>query len=138
MSDAAKLPAYLIVNADDYGYFPCVSRGIADAARQGAVTATGILANRSDLQEQMEWPRRLAAYRAPRLLGLNESGRLTLGYFQRVLPKLRTGQAYELMCHPGYLEVAQICDARLLAYHDWQGEFELLTSPALESLFEQY
>src|ERR1041384_950574 len=35
----------LIVNADDYGYFGCVSRGIVEAAAQGIVTATGRFAN---------------------------------------------------------------------------------------------
>lgn len=34
----------LIVNADDYGYFRCVSRGILEAAAQGIVTATGVIA----------------------------------------------------------------------------------------------
>ena len=34
--------SYLIVNADDYGYHDCVSKGILSAARQGIVTATGI------------------------------------------------------------------------------------------------
>lgn len=38
-------PAYLIVNADDYGYSEGVSLGILEAAREGIVTATGILAN---------------------------------------------------------------------------------------------
>ena len=37
-------PVYLIVNADDYGYFSCVSRGILDAVCDGIVTATGVLA----------------------------------------------------------------------------------------------
>jgi chitin disaccharide deacetylase len=37
--------AYLIVNADDYGYFRCVSKGILKAATHGIVTATGVLAN---------------------------------------------------------------------------------------------
>ncbi len=35
----------LIVNADDYGYFPEVSRGIREAAQFGTVTATGVLVN---------------------------------------------------------------------------------------------
>lgn len=48
-------PAYLIVNADDYGYFPCVSRGILAAARQGAVTATGVMANAPSLDQQLDW-----------------------------------------------------------------------------------
>ncbi len=36
-------PALLIVNADDYGYFPCVNAGIRQASRDGILTATGIL-----------------------------------------------------------------------------------------------
>jgi predicted glycoside hydrolase/deacetylase ChbG (UPF0249 family) len=48
-------PAYLIVNADDYGYFPCVSRGILAAGRGGVVTATGILANAPHLEEHLGW-----------------------------------------------------------------------------------
>ena len=43
--------AYLIVNADDYGYFRCVSRGILKAADAGIVTATGVLANAPQLAE---------------------------------------------------------------------------------------
>jgi predicted glycoside hydrolase/deacetylase ChbG (UPF0249 family) len=34
-----------LVNADDFAYFPGVSRGIIDAHRKGIVTATGLLAN---------------------------------------------------------------------------------------------
>lgn len=48
-------PTYLIVNADDYGYFPCVSRGILTAAREGAVTATGVLPNAPCLDRQLGW-----------------------------------------------------------------------------------
>ncbi len=43
--------AYLIVNADDYGYFRCVSKGILKAATQGIVTATGVLSNAADFAE---------------------------------------------------------------------------------------
>lgn len=35
----------LVVNADDFGYFDEVSRGIIDAAKRGVVTATGVMAN---------------------------------------------------------------------------------------------
>jgi predicted glycoside hydrolase/deacetylase ChbG (UPF0249 family) len=45
----------LIVNADDYGYFPCISKGILEAAKTGRLSATGVLANSPDLQEQLEW-----------------------------------------------------------------------------------
>lgn len=51
----AREPIHLIINADDYGYFPCISRGIVDAARSGVLTATGILANSPDLETQLEW-----------------------------------------------------------------------------------
>jgi predicted glycoside hydrolase/deacetylase ChbG (UPF0249 family) len=35
----------LIVNADDYGYFPFVTAGILEGIDEGIITATGILAN---------------------------------------------------------------------------------------------
>ena len=47
--NAVLLPASaarrLIVNADDFGYFDGVSRGIIDCAERGVVTATGVMAN---------------------------------------------------------------------------------------------
>ena len=46
---------YLIVNADDYGYFPCVSSGILSAARSGVVTATSVMANRPGIEEHLSW-----------------------------------------------------------------------------------
>ncbi|MFI3197881.1 MAG: ChbG/HpnK family deacetylase [Methylococcaceae bacterium] len=48
-------PIHLIINADDYGYYPCISLGILEAATSGALTATGILANSPDLKTQLEW-----------------------------------------------------------------------------------
>ena len=50
-----RAPVHLIINADDYGYFPCVSRGILEAAKTNALTATGILANSADLNTQLAW-----------------------------------------------------------------------------------
>ncbi|MGE3530760.1 MAG: carbohydrate deacetylase [Steroidobacteraceae bacterium] len=35
----------MVVNADDFGYFDQVSRGIIEAMEQGVVTATGVMAN---------------------------------------------------------------------------------------------
>lgn len=35
----------MVVNADDFGYFDGVSRGILDAMERGVVTATGVMAN---------------------------------------------------------------------------------------------
>jgi chitin disaccharide deacetylase len=48
----APHPPCLLVNADDYGYFRCVSRGILEGAARGIVTATGVIANREDLEGQ--------------------------------------------------------------------------------------
>ncbi len=252
-------PAWLIINADDYGYFDCVSEGILEAARRGRVTATGIFATVPDFDRQIarlgehpqldlgvhlnltdreplspamrralhahggrfagkfsmagailarrlpvkaveeEWraqierclnagltirflnahehlhmlpalfqlTRRLAseygiahvrltapeslprsagalirdgamalfarlpgrrAAAAPRFLGMAESGRLSLGYLERTLPRLAPGGIYELMCHPGLCRPAQIPRPELLDYHDWRQEFASLTA----------
>lgn len=48
-------PAYLIVNADDYGYFSSVSRGILDGGKNGLITATGVMANSCYFDEQVQW-----------------------------------------------------------------------------------
>jgi predicted glycoside hydrolase/deacetylase ChbG (UPF0249 family) len=47
--------AYLIVNADDYGCFSSVSRGILDGARERAITATGVMANSPNLDKLLDW-----------------------------------------------------------------------------------
>jgi predicted glycoside hydrolase/deacetylase ChbG (UPF0249 family) len=52
-----SLGAYLIVNADDYGYFRCVSKGILKAATHGIVTATGVFANARQFTEHAAWLR---------------------------------------------------------------------------------
>jgi chitin disaccharide deacetylase len=261
-------PIYLIVNADDYGYFPCVSRGILAAARQGAVTATGILANAPFLDEQLGWlrsapsldvgvhlnltrgtpitdgmrhrlrrsrgqfvrkeqmaaalltgqltvadvraewqsqieaclahglrpqflnshehvhmlpplfrlihelarqyaiehvrypsaeiPQRCTAgaivrnltigglgwlnrrrrcHGAILCLGVGPSGRLSFDYLQRLVARLKPGRVYELMCHPGFYDAAEISDSRLRSYHDWEQELAVLTSDDTHGLF---
>lgn len=45
----------LIINADDYGYFKCVSQGILEGASDGLITATGIMANGPDFEKHIEW-----------------------------------------------------------------------------------
>lgn len=52
---ALATAAWLIVNADDYGYFRCVSRGILRAANEGIVTATGVMANGPHFRECVGW-----------------------------------------------------------------------------------
>lgn len=259
----------LIVNADDFGYFSCVSQGIIRAAQSGVVSATGILANGPDLNAQIPWLAGLAnldlgihlnltsrhpltpamagkllkssgqfpsafamagliltgrigkglvrdewraqietvlgngltlrflnshehihmlpslfplvlelaeEYRiphirltraewlrpygfsaslrnlllqtmetingfrvaspAPLFIGLSRSGKLDLDYLQTLFAAMKPGQAYELMCHPGCFDPAEISDRRLLAYHDWESELALLTSPQFKDLCE--
>ena len=71
---------------------------------------------------------------APQLLGVGASGRLTHSYLRRRFDSLRNGQAYELMCHPGYYDPSEIKERRLVAYHHWGSELRLLTSPTFQAL----
>ncbi len=259
-------PAYLIINADDYGYFKGVSQGILECVRQGIVTATGVFANSPFLDEHAawlavqpdvdvgvhlnltdrqpltrrlsdalntwggqfpgkfsiakavlsrriaidlirdewraqiehclarnlqlsflnshehihmlpplypitlalareygiehvryatpEWPRAWSAsallrdgimsvlsqinhfripHAAPIFLGMGESGRLSQQYMSNLLPKLRSGRVYELMCHPGIADLEEVRNKRLLAYHDWELERQTLSDPTLKT-----
>ena len=265
----AKATIDLIINADDYGYYPCVSKGILEAAKSGALTATGILANSPDIATQLQWlngiehldvgvhlnltygqpltkvmaeklehwqgqfpnayamsgllltgkinladvrtewraqietcqaqklrflnshehihmlpllfplvlelakdygiehvrltqaewltPFGLSAFirnslmqtmhfinqghlkvKGPLFLGLSRSGKLDYDYLTTIFSKLKPGQSYELMCHPGHFNPTEISDARLLAYHDWEGELALLQSPKVHDLYEKF
>jgi chitin disaccharide deacetylase len=262
----AHEPAYLIINADDFAYFKCVSRGILECVNQGTVTATGVFANspfldahaswlaahpdvdvgvhlnltdrlpltrrfsdalsgwngrfpgkfsiakaillrqisvnlvRDEWRAQIEnclarnlqlrflnshehihmlpplysvtlalareygiehvrfstpeWPRVWSfsallrdgimsvlaqtnhfhmPCAAPIFLGMGESGRLSQRYLSELLPKLRPGQIYELMCHPGTADIEEVKDESLLAYHDWELERQTLSDPALKT-----
>ncbi|HKN58689.1 MAG TPA: ChbG/HpnK family deacetylase [Gemmatimonadaceae bacterium] len=262
---------YLIVNADDYGYFACVSKGILKSATHGVVTATGVFANSIHFGEHAAWLRECEAldvgvhlnltygtpltsdfqnmlarssgrflgkfamakamlsghinvdavkreWRAqierclahglklrflnshehihvlpslfpvaraladeydirhvrfpisqlaksssagsffrgavlkaletvnrrhmdtptPHFLGLEASGKLNMQYLQAAVPRLRAGQVYELMCHPGDFDPEEVSEPRLLRYHDWQGELRTLTSPALRELLDRH
>ena len=264
-------PIQLIVNADDYGYYPCVSRGILKAVAAGTVTATGILANGPQLESQISWlsgyenldlgihlnltsrnpltsvmagklgrwdgkfpgvfamtgeilsgriglecvqiewraqietvlrcginpvflnshehihmlpklfklARQLAEeYHIPHLrltraewmppfgfssglrnvilqamesvnalrsgesvplfIGLSRSGKLDFAYLKNRLAKLKPGKVYELMCHPGHFDPTEIADSRLLSYHAWEDELNLLTSTGIKALFGEF
>jgi predicted glycoside hydrolase/deacetylase ChbG (UPF0249 family) len=267
----ASEPAYLIVNADDYGYFRCVSRGILRSAAHGIVTATGVFATTAHFVEHAAWlrdydaldvgihlnltdrdplttdmqkklyryagrfPGKLAAaisvltgaikpaevtvewraqierclesgltvrflnshehihmlpplfpvvralareygiphvrfptaelFRRPstgalfrgavmrtlqtvnrrhadmptaHFLGLEQSGKLDLGYLESRIARLQPGRVYELMCHPGHRDEEEVRDTRLLDYHDWEGELDTLTSPAVRELLRRH
>jgi predicted glycoside hydrolase/deacetylase ChbG (UPF0249 family) len=64
----------------------------------------------------------------PGLLGLSPSGRINMAYVSRILPRLRPGNVYELMCHPGQDDPAAQAHPKLLRYHDWRGELHCLLS----------
>lgn len=262
-------PSFLLVNADDYGYFPGVSRGIIDAHLNGIVTATGVLANGSSFLDDVnrlrstpsldagvhlnltfgrpltakmrkhhrvsdenfvskldfakkfglgkmpledihdEWSaqielcqenglklwflnthehvhlfpslfaltRRLAeTYKIPhvrlpsarlsesssptamiralivksfaflnsrkgrtavKFVGFGQSGKLSEHYLASLLRRLRPGEFYELMCHPGYGDDVGSEFSHLHAYHDWAQEMRTLTSPDLRSMCEE-
>jgi len=71
-------------------------------------------------------------------LGMSVSGRLSLSYLEKGIPKLEKGNICELMCHPGHFDPEEITDPGLLAYHDWQSELDVLTSPAFKSLLDKH
>jgi predicted glycoside hydrolase/deacetylase ChbG (UPF0249 family) len=73
----------------------------------------------------------------PQFIGLGRSGRLDLAYLDRLFARLRPGRVYELMCHPGRFNPAEITEPRLLAYHAWEAELALLTGPGLQRLYQQ-
>ncbi len=62
------------------------------------------------------------------LLGMNESGKLSLDYIKRVFANLKPGRVYELMCHPGHFDPNEIGDPKLLDYHHWESELNMLKS----------
>jgi hypothetical protein len=70
-------------------------------------------------------------------IGLECSGRLGLDDLDAMTSDLRPGHVYELMCHPGRLDPAEMTDRRLLRYHDWEGELAALTDPKARALLKQ-
>jgi len=77
MTASSDERACLIVNADDYGYFRCVSKGILKAAAHGVVTATGVFANTAHFGEHATWLRDCEALDAGVHLNLTDGIPLT-------------------------------------------------------------
>lgn len=48
-------PIFLIVNADDYGYFECVSKGVIECAKRKIISATGLVANGPNFTNAVKW-----------------------------------------------------------------------------------
>ena len=63
----------------------------------------------------------------PAFIGLAESGKLSEGYIIKLLRKLKPGQVYELMCHPGYSCEPMDTFPDLKSYHHWEEELRVLT-----------
>src|SRR6188768_4248889 len=49
-TEATSGPIRLVVNADDFGMSPSISRGVLRAHREGIVTSTSLLGNCTDLE----------------------------------------------------------------------------------------
>ena len=105
----------LTVNADDFGYFDgefTAAYGLPGVARSLHVAAFN--------SAQAPPPGTAGP------LGRAPSGPLNMRYIRRMLARLRIGNTYELMCHPGRDDSIARKDAALRRYHDWTGELECL------------
>lgn len=114
----------LIVNADDFGYSPGVSRGIITAHTQGIVTSTSILITAPHAAESIA----LARTAAPKL-GLGLHLNLTSGQ-----PALPPAQIQDLVAADGSFLHKSALGARLPTLNPDQVERELRAQVAL---FEQ-
>ena len=72
------------------------------------------------------------------LIGMGDSGKLNLNYIERQFSNLKPGRIYELMCHPGFFDSEEITEPRLICYHNWEAEYELLQSTEMQNLCERY
>ena len=104
--------AYLIVNADDYGYFRCVSKGILRAAAEGIVTATGVLSNATDFAEHAARLRECDALDVGVHLNLTDGVPLTA--------KLRNGLSRGTGRFPGKFRMAGAILAGIVKTEDVQ------------------
>lgn len=120
MAIKLRSPIHLIVNADDYAYFPCISRGILDAACAGKLTATGILATSADLKPQLQW--------LDKVESLDLGVHLNLSYGQPL-----TGNMSEMLAAWGgnfpsaYVMVFLIMKGSISVkdiYHEWGAQIE--------------
>jgi len=71
-------------------------------------------------------------------IGIGSSGRLNHAYLSKLFSRLRPGHVYELMCHPGHFDPAEIKDGRLIGYHSWEAEQALLTGNGFRELRREY
>jgi predicted glycoside hydrolase/deacetylase ChbG (UPF0249 family) len=120
--------------ADDYG-IPYVRHSMPERMRRisfAAMLRGGVLAGLAMLNARHRTSPGIA------FLGFAESGRLGPDYFRWMLPTLKPGHVYELMCHPGHAARGETEDPHLWAYHDWEGELALMTQPETRALLARH
>lgn len=71
---------------------------------------------------------------SPVCIGLAASGRLDPFVLRQLLARLPAQGCFELMCHPGQLDLQEVSDRSLLAYHRWDDELRMLCSPDFPAL----
>lgn len=71
-------------------------------------------------------------------IGIGHSGKLDPDYLRKLFARMQPGNTYELMCHPGYYDPAEIDDRRLIAYHAWDAEHALLASSGFRELCSEF
>lgn len=74
----------------------------------------------------------------PKLIGMSESGNLSIEYFAKRFRTLKPATNYELMCHPGHFDSLEITDSDLINYHHWESEYEVLTSESFKNLCAEH
>ncbi|HEY8034188.1 MAG TPA: ChbG/HpnK family deacetylase [Methylobacter sp.] len=108
-------PIHLIVNADDYGYFSCISQGILEAARSGSVTATGILANSPNLKTQLKW--------LDSVDGLDLGVHLNLTFRHALSPAMAEKLAHWDGCFPGAYSMSLMILTGKISIQDVRSEW---------------
>ena len=71
-------------------------------------------------------------------IGIGRSGKLDPGYLRKLFARFQPGNVYELMCHPGYFDPAEIGDKQLIAYHAWDAEQTLFAGDEVRELCREY
>ena len=102
-----------------------LARGAGALARSAVVDALALACRR-----RLDRP-------VARFLGLECSGRVGRADLDGLTAALQPAGVYELMCHPGRLDRAEVTDARLLGYHRWDAELAALTDPSMRALLHE-
>ena len=128
---AAPAVTRMIVNADDFGYFDQVSRGIIDAARIGRVTATGVMANGPALDQWLDPLKSLSSFSVG--VHLNASlGRPLTSEMRAALPD-SDGEFLSKGAMMAALLTGRVNTATLL--HEWRAQIQRCVDLGLRLAF---